>query len=91
MIDYSEFVVELVALVVEIVDGDGDQVLAAVVVAPVDCAGREGDDVTAADAVHLLVQVSLFPLLRGWLFAAAGLVCLGAAREDDADESLTCT
>ena len=62
--NYSEFMVELVALVVEIVDRDGNQVLAAVVVAPVDCARREGDDVTAADAMHLLVQVSLLPLLR---------------------------
>lgn len=92
---YSEFLVELVGLMVKVVDGDGDQVFVSVVVAPVDRARGECDDVAAADAVHLLMRVSAellssFLALVGSLSLSA-VVGLSAPRKDYADESLTCS
>lgn len=88
--------VELVGLVVHVVDGDGDQVLVAVVVAPVDGAGRESDDVALSDAVDLLVRLPrsllLLPLLASErLLPAVGVERLRAPGESHTDESLTYT
>ncbi|CAL5432661.1 unnamed protein product [Camellia sinensis] len=55
---YPEFLIKLVRLVVEVVDGDGDEDLVAVVVAPMVNTGRKGDDVTTSNASDLLVIVS---------------------------------
>ena len=53
-----EVLIELVVVVVEVNKGDVDEVLVTVVVAPSSNAGRDGDDVTLANPVDLLVLVS---------------------------------
>lgn len=68
--------IELVGLVVKVGDGDCDELLIAIIEAPMGYTRREGHDVTAADPADLLVlvlaaaAVSLFSFpsaLRGGL------------------------
>lgn len=57
---YSNTEVELVVIVVEIHEGNDFEVLATVVVAPVDGTRGDDDHVSSTDPAYLLVLVFLF-------------------------------
>lgn len=59
---YPQPLIELVTLIVEVDDGDGNELFVAVVVAPMHRAFGDGDDVAPADPVNLLVLVPPSPL-----------------------------
>lgn len=97
---YSEPLVELVSLVIEVDHGDSHKLFVTIVVAPVDSARRDDDDIAAADPVDLLVEVSaltpappslLLPSLpasrRYVTHGSLGLVGLSAAREGDSENA----